>query len=85
MERSTSHFFPYMKDLMERISDLISKQEEETSSGFTSEEAFYMNIYRMEIERVKYLVKGYLRARIAKFTKYMLAIVVEDYAKYLSP
>lgn len=44
----------------------------------STDERFYMNILRMELERVKYLVKAYLRARILKIEKHLLFIVEKD-------
>ena len=38
----------------------------------------------MELERVKYLVKAYLRARILKIEKHLLFIVEKDQAGLLS-
>lgn len=38
----------------------------------------------MEIERVKYLVKAYLRARILKIEKHLLFIIEKDQASLLS-
>ena len=32
----------------------------------TAEEKFYGNIYMLEIERAKFMLKSYLRARLAK-------------------
>ena len=39
----------------------------------------------MEVERVKYMLKSYLRARIIKIEKHMLYIVEKDKASLLSP
>ena len=38
----------------------------------TAEEKFYGNIYMLEIERAKYMLKSYLRARLAKVRIFML-------------
>ena len=45
---------------------------------------FYLNIMRMEIERVKYLLKSYLRCRIIKIERFLLYIVEKDQASLLS-
>jgi GINS complex subunit 4 len=39
----------------------------------------------MEVERVKYVLKSYLRSRIIKIEKYLLYIVEKDKANLLSP
>jgi hypothetical protein len=48
------------------------------------DERFYLNIGRMEIERVKYLLKAYLRTRIIKIEKHLLYIIEKDQASLLS-
>ena len=50
-----------------------------------SDERFYLNILRMEMERIKYMLKAYLRARIVKIEKHLLYIVEKDKASLLSP
>lgn len=42
------------------------------------DERFYLNIERMEIERIKYMLKSYLRARIIKIEKHLLYIIEKD-------
>ena len=39
----------------------------------------------MEMERIKYMLKAYLRARIVKIEKHLLYIVEKDKAQLLSP
>ena len=43
-----------------------------------------MNILRMELERVKYVLKAYLRARILKIESNLFFIVEKDKAHLLS-
>lgn len=49
-----------------------------------SDERFYLNIMRLEMERVKYMLKAYLRSRIIKIEKHLLYIVEKDQANLLS-
>jgi len=85
-ERYSCQIFPYLKGPMERLTKSITTQEAAINSKeVQSEEVFYLNIYRMELERIKFLVKSYLRARLAKFHKYLILIVNKDYANMLSP
>jgi hypothetical protein len=42
------------------------------------DQRFYLNIVRMELERVKYLLKTYLRTRIIKIERFLLLIVEKD-------
>ena len=54
------------------------------SNKTNNDERFYLNILRMEMERVKYLLKSYLRSRIVKIEKHLLYIVEKDQAHLLS-
>ena len=84
-ERYSCQIFPYLKEPMERIMKLITNQETSINGrDVKSEEVFYLNIYKMELERVKFIVKSYLRARLAKFHKYLLLIVNKDFGEFLS-
>ena len=49
-----------------------------------SDERFYLNIERMEVERVKYMLKSYLRSRIIKIERHLLYIIEKDKAILLS-
>jgi GINS complex subunit 4 len=83
---------PYQHALVESICAQINLQDREivakTQKGkgeqLSTDERFYVNILRMELERVKYLVKAYLRARILKVEKHLLFIVEKDQANLLS-
>ena len=84
---------PYQHALVETICALINSQDREIAAktqmrangqALSTDERFYMNILRMELERIKYLVKAYLRARILKIEKHLLFIVEKDQANLLS-
>jgi len=80
---------PYQHLLVENICKEISQKEREissrqTSAGKSSDIRFYLNIQRMEVERVKYLLKSYLRCRIIKIEKFLIFIVEKDKANLLS-
>lgn len=49
-----------------------------------ADQRFYLNMQRMELERVKFVLKSYLRSRIIKIEKYLLYIVEKDKANLLS-
>ena len=49
-----------------------------------ADDRFYLNIHRMEFERVKYLLKSYLRIRITKIERHLLYIVEKDGSALLS-
>lgn len=85
---------PYQHSLVEIISKQINNKTREinhraeinsrSKSNDLGDERFYLNIERMEIERVKFLLKAYLRARIIKIEKHLLWIIEKDQASLLS-
>jgi GINS complex subunit 4 len=52
---------------------------------FDADDRFYLNIHKMELERVKYVLKSYLRTRLAKIERHLLYIVEKDCSELLSP
>ena len=79
---------PYQQSLIEVICAQISDKEKSVmqmskNSGH-QDTRFYLNIYRMEIERVKYLLKSYLRSRIIKIENQLIYIIEKDQAHLLS-
>lgn len=92
-EKMAPELLPYQHQLMEHICGRINQQDREINAGaqnsgggstVSADGRFYLNILRMELERVKYLVKAYLRARILKIEKHLLFIVEKDQASLLS-
>ena len=45
---------------------------------------FYMNILKMELERVKYVLKSYLRIRVSKIERHLFYIIEKDLSSLLS-
>lgn len=73
------------KEIEQRASRKTGKAMYGGSMGTgMSDERFYLNIMRLEIERVKYMLKAYLRTRIIKIEKHLLYIVEKDQANLLS-
>jgi GINS complex subunit 4 len=73
---------PFQEKLIHNVSKLIGDQEREVQSTYGSssdtDDRFYANILKMEIERAKYVLKSYLRVRIAKIEKHLYYIVEKD-------
>lgn len=79
---------PYQHSLVEIISKQINNKTREinqraelnarSKSNDLGDERFYLNIERMEIERIKFMLKAYLRARIIKIEKNLLYIIEKD-------
>ena len=74
---------------MGRICQLINRQDRElakranvkkanASTTAAGDNRFYLNLLRMEVERVKFVLKAYLRARILKIERHLIFIVEKD-------
>lgn len=92
-EKMSPEILPYQHDLVEFMCKRINQQDREIAAKMqgsingqmiTTDQRNYLNILRMELERVKYLVKAYLRARILKIEKHLLFIIEKDQAHLLS-
>lgn len=90
-EKMSPELLPYQHLLVENICKSISSKEREIANQAANKNKqnsadvrFYMNIRQMEVERVKYILKSYLRARIIKIEKHLLYIVEKDKANLLS-
>jgi len=69
---------------MKQLSQQERTLNDQKNAQITADENFYINIQRMEIERVKFAVKSYLRTRLAKIEKNLLFIVEKDRSNLLS-
>jgi GINS complex subunit 4 len=68
-ERSAPEILPFQKALLERLTDRIRQQIElvELETGNLDPQAnFRLILIQTELERVKYLVRAYLRIRMHK-------------------
>lgn len=73
---------------MHIVSKMIGEQErtlqETFGSSTDSDDRFYANILKMEVERAKFVLKSYLRTRIAKIERHLLWVVEKDQSSLLS-
>jgi len=78
---------PFQEKLVRVVSDLVSRQEKTLSEQLTrdQDDRFYANIMKMELERVKFILKSYLRTRLFKIERHILFIVEKDQSGLLSP
>lgn len=68
-ERSSPELLPYPTDLIQRCTDGVKRQLdviEEKTGAMDPASNFTLVILQTELERHKFLIRSYLRARIAK-------------------
>ncbi|MCJ1303547.1 GINS complex subunit, partial [Hypocenomyce scalaris] len=83
-ERSAPEILPWPESLMERIMDRVRQQIElvETQTGNMDPKTnFRLIIIQTELERFKFLVRSFLRARVAKIDKHALYILTNPSQK----
>ena len=85
-EREIPEILHYQKDIVESLDTLIKGQEDAISSiePSSTNENFFTMIYKTEIERLKFLLKMYLRTRLFKIQKYYLFLISEEHGELLS-
>ena len=84
-EKMAPEILPYQHALVETICKQINMKDREITQKAQRKQQHgddrqYLNIMRMEMERVKYLLKAYLRSRIVKIEKHLFYIVEKDQA-----
>ncbi|KAA8914262.1 hypothetical protein FN846DRAFT_896987 [Sphaerosporella brunnea] len=87
-ERSAPEILPFEHAILERLTERIRQQIElvETETGNMDPQAnFRLILLQTELERVKYLVRAYLRVRINKIDKYSFHILSTPLRSRLAP
>ena len=79
-ERESPEILQYETDMITSLEKLILSQEEalDETSASTTTENFFNSIYKLEVERMKYLLKTYLRTRLFKIEKYHLYLIKNE-------
>eukprot|EP00899_Mesostigma_viride_P022752 jgi/Mesvir1/3661/Mv14952-RA.1 len=75
-EKAAPEILVYQEDLVERIKEYINNQTsviEDMEKG--QHESLQAIVYTMDVERVQYLLRSYLRTRMAKIERYALNIL----------
>eukprot|EP00128_Syssomonas_multiformis_P008678 Colp12_sorted_trinity150504_noHs@25695 len=74
-------------DLIERISLAVKEQEDSIQEGVTENlnNYYFGRIFHSEVERVKYMIRDYLRLRLWKIEKYALHILKNERRRLSEP
>ena len=85
-EKMAPELLPFQFSLVESMLRLISSREQmiEQNRQGDVDDRFNLNIYRMELERVKFVMKSYLRVRLAKIERNLVYIIEKDRSELLS-
>ncbi|KAI8081464.1 uncharacterized protein BX664DRAFT_361624 [Halteromyces radiatus] len=86
-ERNAPELLPYQKHLIDNLIDSLEEQSGLVTDEMASsiENKFMSMLYQTEMERIRYLVKSYLRTRLFKIEKYTLELLRNpDYTEIMS-
>ena len=85
IEKQSPEILQYKKDLVDHLDNQIKGQQEALSGmEITADENFVLDVYQLELERMKYMLKSYIRTRLTKIEKSYLYIIKNDKADLLS-
>lgn len=75
-EANAPEILPYEEKLLDGITEAIRNQKEQIESiNTTSGSKFTIEMYKMDLDRVQYMVKKYYRTRVLKIEKQLEAIM----------
>ncbi|SAM07532.1 hypothetical protein [Absidia glauca] len=84
-ERNAPELLPYQKQLIDNLIEMIEDQAMMDEMTSNLESKFASMLYQTEMERIRYLIKSYLRTRLFKIEKYTLELLRKpDYAEIMS-
>lgn len=71
--------------MIKKLTDSINDQDLKTQVDVKdTDDRFFFNIHKMELERVKFMLKSYLRTRLFKIERHLIYLIEEDQAHLLS-
>ncbi|KAJ3119422.1 DNA replication complex GINS protein SLD5 [Nowakowskiella sp. JEL0407] len=73
-ERCAPEILPYKKHLLDNLLEMIEVQvcNIESFENSDADTAFKIILYQQEIERIKYIIRGYLRSRLKKIEMFSM-------------
>ncbi|CAO3592006.1 unnamed protein product [Absidia cylindrospora] len=76
-ERNAPELLPYEKHLVDTLIEMVEDQANIVMDEMTSslDNKFASMVYQTELERIRYLIKSYLRTRLFKIEKYTLELL----------
>ena len=85
-EKMAPELLPFQFSLVESMLRQVSSKESQIDSQRLNDtdDRFNINIYKMELERVKFIIKSYLRVRLAKIERHLIYIIEKDKSELLS-
>jgi GINS complex subunit 4 len=83
-EKFSDELLQYKDTLVNQVSDLIDKSLKQINTTLADENQFLKEIMELDLERLVFVLKDYLRIRIAKIEKFLYFIIKNDLSGLLS-
>lgn len=85
-EKMAPELLPFQFNLVDRVLRMISSREQliDSKRQVDQDDRFTVNIYKMEIERVKFVMKSYLRIRLSKIERHLVYFIEKDRSELMS-
>lgn len=85
-EKMAPELLPFQFNLVDRVLRMISSREQliDSKRQVDQDDRFTVNIYKMEVERVKFVMKSYLRTRLAKIERHLVYFIEKDRSELMS-
>ncbi|KAJ9090449.1 GINS complex subunit [Entomophthora muscae] len=71
-ERCAPEILPYFHEIIEEVSEMIEMQLQESQVSLSPQEGIKGAILQAEVDRLKFVLRSYLRTRIDKIERYAL-------------
>ena len=85
-EKMAPELLPFQFELVESLLRLVSSREQmiEQKRQVDADDRFNVNVNKMELERVKFVIKSYFRFRLAKIERHLVYLIEKDRSELLS-
>jgi GINS complex subunit 4 len=78
-EKNSPEILNYEGYLVHEVTEQLQRREDQLMAGATSvQEQFTANLLKMEMERVRYILKSYLRIRLAKIERFYPHLIANE-------
>lgn len=83
-EKFSDELLPAKEEMIKKISLFIEKINSKLKESLSDENQFLKEIFELDLERLLFVLKDYLRIRLIKIEKYLYFIIKNDMGSILS-
>ena len=83
-EKFSSDLLPYKEQIISQIINIIESREKEINTNPKKLDKETLDIMELDLQRIKFIIKDYLRIRLFKIEKYLYYIIKNELLNLLS-